>query len=249
MYNRSAAVYDAIYRAAGKDYPGETQKIQALVRRYKRSDGDRLLDVGCGTGRHIAYLQEVFQVQGLDNSSQMLTEARAKYPGTRFHVADMADFELGETFDVITCLFSAIGYAQTLPRLAQTISTFAKHLRPGGVTLVEPWFGPGVLDTAKVHAVFVDEPELKVARLNISRVEGSLSYLDFQYLVGTPDGIEHYCETHVLGLFTNEEYQQAFTDAGLRVVHDEAGLDGRGIYIGVRETAGVPDATQRISKR
>ncbi len=238
MYNRSAAIYDAIYRAAGKDYPGEAEKIQALVRKYGCSDGNRLLDVGCGTGRHIVYLQSAFQIEGLDNSSQMLAEARARYPGIRFHEADMADFELGETFDVITCLFSAIGYAQTLARLCQTLCTFAKHLRPGGVALIEPWFGPGVLATGKVHAVFVDEPDLKIARMNINRIEGRLSYLDFQYLVGTPSGIESYAETHVLGLFTDEEYQQAFTDAGLRVIHDEAGLDGRGIYIGLREPAG-----------
>ncbi len=70
--------------------------------------------------------------------------------------------------------------------------------------------------------------------MNINRVEGRLSYLDFQYLVGTPGGIEDFCETHTLGVFTDEEYQQAFRDAGLSVFHDETGLDGRGLYIGIK---------------
>lgn len=234
MYNRSAAIYDAIYRAMGKDYEGEARKVEAFIQQYKTSDGNLLLDVGCGTGGHIAALRQKFQLEGLDTSESMLAEARAKYPDVHFHQADMADFQLGHAFDAIICLFSAIGYAQTLPRLSQTMCAFARHLRPGGVALVEPWFGPGILHTDRVYAAFVDEPELKVARMNINRVEGRLSFLDFQYLVGTPDGIETYCETHTLGIFTDDEYRQAFKDAGMRVQHDETGLDGRGLYIGLR---------------
>ncbi len=234
MYNRSARVYDAIYHAMSKDYAGETEKMGGLIRQYKHSAGNSLLDAGCGTGTHLTYLRAQFSVEGLDNSERMLAAAKVKFPDIPFHLADMAGFELGRRFDVITCLFSAIGYVQTLPRLSQAISTFARHLEPGGVALVEPWFGPGVLDTGEVHAVFVDEPQLKIARMNVNRVEGTLSYLDFNYMVGTRDGIEYFCETHALGIFTDEEYQQAFLDARLSLFHDEAGLDGRGLYIGIK---------------
>ena len=49
MYNRSAIIYDAIYRAQGKDYAAEAQKINMLiVRQYKRYNGRSLLDVACG---------------------------------------------------------------------------------------------------------------------------------------------------------------------------------------------------------
>ncbi|HEX8991464.1 MAG TPA: class I SAM-dependent methyltransferase [Anaerolineales bacterium] len=235
MYNRSAAIYDAIYRAVGKDYAGEAKKLEAFIQQHKRSMGNSLLDVACGTGGHIAYLTDKYMVEGLDISEDMLAEAVKKYPNVRFHHADMADFNIGRSFDVITCLFSAIGYIETLPRLSQTIRTFAAHLQPGGVALVEPWFGPGALDASNIHAVFVDEPKLKIARMNVNRVEGRLSYLDFEYLVGTPGGITSFRETHRIGLFTHDEYQQAFKEAGLRVVHDETGLDGRGLYIGIRE--------------
>ncbi len=235
MYNRSAEIYDAIYGAMHKDYEGETRKLEAYIHEHQHSEGNSLLDVGCGTGGHLCYLREWFQVEGLDNSGQMLAQAQAKYPDIPFHLGDMADFHLDRQFDVIVCLFSAIGYARTLPRLFQSLATFARHLRPGGVALVEPWFGPGVLDSGQVHAVFVDEPQLKISRMNINRIEGRLSFLDFHYQVGTPEGIQNFIEVHELGLFTDDEYQQAFTGAGLHVLHDEAGLDGRGFYIGMKD--------------
>ncbi len=100
---------------------------------------------------------------------------------------------------------------------------------------MEPWFGPGILDPNSIHASFVNEPNLKIARMNTTRLEGNLSFLDFQYMFGTPSGIETFCETHAMGIFTDEEYEQAIKQAGLAVIHDKEGLDGRGLWIGVKE--------------
>ncbi len=44
----------------------------------------------------------------------------------------MESFDLAKEFDVITCLFRAIGYVRTLPALEATLRNFARHLRPGG---------------------------------------------------------------------------------------------------------------------
>jgi hypothetical protein len=61
---------------------------------------------------------------------------------------------------------------------------------------------------------------------------GLVATLEFQYLIGTPKGIENLIERHELGLFTHEEYLEAFRSAGLKVIHDKKGLDGRGLYVG-----------------
>ncbi len=67
-----------------------------------------------------------------------------------------------------------------------------------------------------------------------SRVEGRLSILDFHYMVSTPEGISTFVERHETGLFTDDEYLTAFMIAGLETVFDPNGLDGRGLYIGVK---------------
>lgn len=47
-----------------------------------------------------------------------------------------------------------------------------------------------------------------------------------------PSGISSFTEDHVLALFTREEYEEAFTAAGLEVRYEPDGLMGRGNYTG-----------------
>ena len=232
MFTKSAAFYDALYH--WKDYAAESRRVHELIQQYQQAGDVTLLDVACGTGQHLAYLREQYQVEGLDLDPQLLQIARERLPGVPLHTGDMRDFDLGKQFAAITCLFSAIGYVKTVDAMRQTVANFARHLQPGGVLIVEPWFKPGDMKPDTVHALFVDQPELKISRINITRVEGRLSWFEFHYLVGTPESVEHFTERHELGLFTHEEYLAAFRDAGLEVQHDEEGLMGRGVYIGVK---------------
>jgi SAM-dependent methyltransferase len=235
MFTKSAAFYDAIYGTM-KDYAGEAQQIHTLLQHSQRSSGTTLLDVACGTGGHLPFLQQYYQVEGLDLDAQMLEIARQRNPGMVFHQANMIDFDLGRQYDSILCLFSSIGYVKTVPLLYQTVQTMQRHLRPGGVLLVEPWLTPAVALSGHIGAVFVDQPDLKIARMNRNEVEGTVSVLNFHYLVATQEAIEHFTERHELGLFSQQDYLNAFRASGLEVIYDAdpQKLMGRGLYIGVR---------------
>jgi len=234
MFSKSAIFYNAIYTSMGKNHTTEAQKVHQIIQRYKRSSGNVLLEVACGTGLHAAVLQKFYQVEGLDLDAEMLAVASQNYPDIPFHQADMADFDLGTQFDAITCLFSSIGYVKTKEKLEQAIQTMTCHLHSGGILIVEPWFTPEQWKPGRVSALFVDQPDLKISRMNISEVEGRLSFFVFHYTIATPQGIEYFTERHELGLFTHEEYLEAFRKAGLEVIHDPEGLDGRGLYIGLK---------------
>src|ERR1043166_7884316 len=233
MFSATARYYDTIYLAM-KDYGAEAAKLTALVHQYSHSPGNRLLDVACGTGLHLSYLKQLFQVEGLDLDEQLLTIARQRNPEVPLHHANMIDFALGHTFDIVTCLFSAIGYVQTLDNLSRATQGMAQHLTSGGVLLIEPWFTPETWRPGTVHARFIDEPDLKLARINTSLVEGRLSLIDMHYFIGIQEGIEHYVERHELGLFTSDEMIHVLTNCGLEVTYDATGLTGRGLYIGQR---------------
>lgn len=234
MFSQSQRYYDAVY--SGKDYAQEATQVKRLVAAHKRSDGNALLDVACGTGGHIPYLRDDFAYEGLDLDPVMLELARERFPDVTFHQGDMVDFALGRQFDVVTCLFSSVANVKTLPRLRQAVANMTEHLRPGGVLLVGSFLTPQEWIPGHTHAIFVDQPDLKLARMSASGVpaEENVAVLDFHYLVATPEGVEHFTEHHELGLFTEEEYLGAFTEAGLEALHDYEWMGGRGMYVGMR---------------
>lgn len=231
MFTETAELYDLFYE--WKDYAGDAEKLHGLIE--ARAPGARtLLDVACGTGRHLEHLRAWYGVEGVDLDPGLLAVARKKLPGVHLEAADMRDLDLGRRFDVVTCLFSSIGYVQTPEALRSSVAAMAGHLAPGGLLIVEPWLTPSTFDPSfPSRVVVVDRPGLQAVRMNDSRVEGRLSIMDFHYLVarsGSP--LEHLVETHSLGLFTDDEHRAAFEAAGLAVDHEPEGLMGRGLWIG-----------------
>jgi ubiquinone/menaquinone biosynthesis C-methylase UbiE len=232
LYGRSAAYYDAIY--AWKNYEKETSKLFQFIRRYKKTTGNTLLDVACGTGNHIKYLKKKYAVEGLDINPAMLKQAREKYPEIRFYRGDMCSFQPGKRYDVITCLFSAIGHVKTMTKLRQAVRQMARHLKTGGLLVLEPWITPEGWTAGHISANFVNQPELKLARMSVSKRRGRCSLNDEHHLVASPRGIEYFVERLELGLFTSKEYRTAIKDAGLGVRYDVKGLMGRGLYFGLK---------------
>jgi ubiquinone/menaquinone biosynthesis C-methylase UbiE len=232
MFSKSENYYDDLYGALGKDYAAEAEKARKLIQKHCQSGGVNLLDVACGTGTHAGYLSKYYKVEGMDIDPDMVALARKKHEKIRFFQGNMIDFNLLRRFDAITCLFSSVGYTKTKADLFKAIRAMTRHLRDGGVLLVEPWFFPEQWTVGRTNTLHVDKPDLKITRMSHSRKRGKISIEEFHYLVGTSDGIEHFTETHELGLFTHEEYLASFRSAGLEVFHDKKGLDGRGLYIG-----------------
>lgn len=234
MFSKSANYYDEIYTSMGKDYPKEANKAHRLIQKYLKSGGEALLDVACGTGHHAGLLNKYYQIEGLDLDPNILSVARKKYPKISFHKGDMINFRLDKKFDAIVCLFSSIGYVKTKSNLNKAIQTMTQHLLPGGVMLIEPWFSPDEWHIGRAFTLHVNQPDLKITRMSYSSRKGNVSVIEFQYLVGTSRGIQHSVEHHQLGLFHKKDYLEAFRKAGLKVILDPTGLDGRGLYIGMK---------------
>lgn len=232
MFSSTAHLYDAIY--SFKDYRAETDLVRAILERYQVRPTRTLLDVGCGTGGHLAALSEEYQVEGLDLDPDLLAVARERLPGVPLHAGDMSDFDLGHTFDAVISLFSAIGYVRTREAMRSTFERMAAHLDPSGLLLVEPWFPPGVIQEGRCSLLNATSADgYPIARLSTISVEGSLSILEFQYLVGGAEGIRHFVETHTMGLFTHEEQVEAMERAGVELLDVvEEGFAGRGLLVG-----------------
>jgi ubiquinone/menaquinone biosynthesis C-methylase UbiE len=232
-YRDSASIYDAVY--AWKDYRREAERCRALVRAYGPRNARSLLDVACGTGEHLRYLSRWYESVGLDANPRMLAVARRKLPHVRFLTGRMQSFRIPERFDVLTCLFSSIGYVRSVRELHQTLRNFARHLRPGGVALVEPWLTPAAHHTGLIHLATSGTGEEPIARMNDSRRRGDRSIMDMHYLVGASGRIRHWVERHELTLFDAPTMLRAFRSAGFHARRAESQFTPeRGIYVAVR---------------
>ncbi|MFN2460426.1 MAG: trans-aconitate 2-methyltransferase [Candidatus Velthaea sp.] len=233
MFTKSADFYDAIYAARGKDYAGEAAWLRAAYRTVGRGHA-RLLDVACGTGRHLSQLQGDYAVEGFDAEPAMIAIARERLPGVPLHVARMQDFVVDGRFSIVQCLFSSIGYVADETELRAAIVRFANVLEPRGVLVIEPWFHPEEWRENHIDAVYVDEPQLKIARIGKSERYGMTSVLRYEYLVGEPIGVSGFAESHALQLFTDAQYRDAFGAAGLSVRTERSDLFSRGLYVGTK---------------
>jgi len=230
MFTKTAKHYDAVY--SYKDYEGESELITSLVRE-RVPNAKTILDVACGTGKHLEYFSEKFECAGVELDPEMLSIAEERVSGVPLHVGDMCDIDLATKFDAVTCLFSSIGYTKTVERMEQAVANMAKHLNLNGMLLVEGWVTPESWIVGKVRTDIYETDDGFVARMALMEPIDR-GRLVLEYMIGDSSGISHVTETHEMGWFTHDEYSNAFTKAGLELEYLEEGLTGRGIYIGIK---------------
>ncbi len=96
--------------------------------------GERILDLGCGTGHLTAQLAaRGVEVTGLDSSLSMIAQARQNYPKVKFTVADARDFRFPEPFDAVMSN-AALHWIAEAGLVATSI---AAALKPGGRLVLE----------------------------------------------------------------------------------------------------------------
>jgi SAM-dependent methyltransferase len=236
MYGQQlATIWDLFYREGrGKDYAAEAEQVARTVL-SRRPEATSLLDVGCGTGEHLVALTKLFdRVEGLDQSEHMVAVAQAKVPAARIHVGDMCSLDLGRTFDAVISLNTAVAYLPSLAALGTAVDRMARHLAPGGVLVVEPWWFPERYLDGYVAGDVVRGQGRTVARVSRTRRRDGAAHMDIHYVVAGGDGIEHFTETHVFGLWTREQYLDAFARAGCAAEYVEDTLAGYGMFVAQR---------------
>jgi SAM-dependent methyltransferase len=121
--------------------PLASDDAAAVARALELPRGARLLDLGCGTGRHSVPFAELgFEVTGLDLSADLLSIARASAEGAgvsvRFVERDMRELDGLGPFDACVSLYTAFGWLGDEGDRAQ-LRAVAAALRPGGRFLLD----------------------------------------------------------------------------------------------------------------
>ncbi len=234
LYKDLAKYYDLIY--SWKDYKKESAIIIKLIKKHKKSKGRELLEAGCGTGHHLKYFKKNFKCVGFDINQGIVNAARKSVKGVVFKKANMINFKFNKKFDVITSLFSSIGYVKTFPNLKKTINNFSKHLKKRGVVIIEPWFNKAQFKPGFQILHTYQDDKFKIARLTSSKLKGKISILDMRFLIGEKGKeLKYFVDKHELGLFDIDKTLKLMKNAGLKAKYLKNGLmKDRGLFIGVK---------------
>jgi SAM-dependent methyltransferase len=226
-------VYDLLY--SFKDYEAESRDLVSLIRAGNPTAAS-LLDVACGTGKHLELLRSAFpDLAGVDLDPRLLTIARERLPDVALTQADMRTFDLGRTFDAVTCLFSSVGYLRNDEELALAIARMAAHVAPGGVLVVDGWVRPEAWwPGTNVHALAETADGVAAARVARTWRDGDRTVLDMRYLIASADdGFEQEEEIHELTLFSDQAYRAAFAAASLTADVVPSPMEDRDRYVAV----------------
>jgi SAM-dependent methyltransferase len=118
-------------------------EVERLLRILRPSGSERILDLGCGTGRHSLELRRRgFSVVGVEllqaNVAVAEADAAAESLDVEFVQADLRELEFDEEFDIVLSLNDgAIGYFETEADNMRTFEVIARALKDSGRHLVQ----------------------------------------------------------------------------------------------------------------
>ena len=151
-YDEWATAYD---EEDGEDFRGsgiEVLEADAVRRTLEHMSAGRILDAGCGTGRHSAYLSALgHAVVGVDASDAMVRQARERVPSGEFSVGSV------EQLAFPSASFSAALCALTLGHLEDpvpAIRELARVLQPNA-PLVISHLHPFATELLKIQPTFI----------------------------------------------------------------------------------------------
>jgi ubiquinone/menaquinone biosynthesis C-methylase UbiE len=228
-----ARYYDQIYLKI-KDYEKEAEAVEGAIRQFEKKRSKNLLDVGCGTGEHLKHLSSKFECTGIDINKCMINVAKRKVPNAKFRVADMMKFSLKEKFDVVTCLFGAIGYVETFNNMVKALGNFHEHLSEKGLVIVEPWIFGKDFKEGYVTINTYENEKVKFARMATSRMLGSKWIIFMHYLIAEKGEIKYFKELHKMLAVEYEDYIKAFDLSGfknVRFLKENLWEGNRGLFI------------------
>lgn len=147
----------------------------------KLAPGKELLELAVGTGRiAIPLAERGFHVTGVDKAARMLEVLAIKPGGEKIETvaADMSQVRLEKEFDLVYLIFNGITYLLSLEEQVACFRNAARHLRPGGVFVLET-FIPRVDQIVKEETAFYALEETYIGFDKYDRINQLLT--SYQY--------------------------------------------------------------------
>ena len=214
MYKKFSKIYDKFMEYC--DY-NEWARIVEENKQEFQIEGNDLLDLGCGTGEILLYLQQ-YNCTGIDLSEEMLKIAQKKLKGCNIplYYGDMKNFDTGKKYDIIISFFDTITHLTSLEELKENFRCIANSLKKDGIYIFDI-VDRNFMELMFPGGVFVDQ------RKNLTTIwehefEDGIDYIDATYFIKQKNGyFEKIQESYEKKLFTATEIKKAAEENGLKI--------------------------------
>lgn len=220
--------YNLFYK--DKEYARECAFVLELLRQAGNRP-ESLLDLGCGTGRHAAYMAcRGIRVSGIDLSDDMLAMAcdlvahdtRKASGSVRFQRGDARTVRLPQTFDAVTALFHVMSYQTKDEDALSVLRTAREHIAHGRHFFFDFWHTPGVRAVPPAYRERTLEDDIThITRAATPKHRDQEHIVEVHYNITVTDkrsgAVSHLSECHTMRYWDIEELTVLGRHAGFSV--------------------------------
>ncbi|MBU7042946.1 MAG: methyltransferase domain-containing protein [Theionarchaea archaeon] len=134
------SVWERIFKEGGTVFKDSHPEMKSIAALFKRKSCERILDIGCGTGRHTVYLaQNGFEVYGLDSSPTALKYTRDMLSShdlsAHLTLHDMVSLPYDDDYvDAVICI--QVIHHNTMDKIRKTVQEINRVLKMNGLVWI-----------------------------------------------------------------------------------------------------------------
>ncbi|MBI3321582.1 MAG: class I SAM-dependent methyltransferase [Candidatus Omnitrophica bacterium] len=123
---------------------GECDFLEACLAKYRQKKAHRVLDIGCGAGRHMLELaKRGYHVSGFDLRPEMVEfvkeQARKAKIDAEVTVGNLREVPVSGTFDLAICLMDTFRFLLTNRDIIEHLRLVGERLSPDGLYIADFW--------------------------------------------------------------------------------------------------------------
>ena len=230
QFSAYAAFYDLLYK--DKNYKAEAEYIDHLINKFskKKKQETHLLDLACGTGRHLQelYLKGYSTLFGSDISKSMIDVARKnaekqKQDLTFYNYSFQESNKITQKFDVVISMFSAINYITSYEEQSKTLHNIFNLLNKNGLFIFDFWNGNAVTQIYSPVKVLrkkaKDSEIIRISETHLDLInQDAIVKFTCNYLKKDKKILE-FEETHHLHYYYFSEIKNMLTSHHFEIIH------------------------------
>ena len=237
MTNQFGSVYSKYYDLLYKDknYKLEIEYVLKILNNNNFKDFSSLLDLGCGTGKHLNLLSPSFQkCTGIDISHGMIDRAISESKNINnidYMVSDISNYNIEERYSCIVSLFHVFSYLVTDLQVNAFFENASKHSKKGAFLFFDYYNHDGLMNDRPSNRVkVVENEEIKVYREAKPSLDISKRILTIEFDINLTDknsnNEEHFFnESHSMRFFKQDEIESTALKFGFELISHHKWLE------------------------